>query len=213
MELKKIDADKEFHLSKYTPFTKCMYTEDPTLRKCEKNKKQFFAGRKNTIKYAAKLNIPLFPSEAKCKQVVLGTTKLLLPYLVLPEHFIVLSSKPDVWSEELNNTYMFCSAMDFFNKNNCSMPIRLIITPDYMRTDKNRLRISAKEICQLQHIYNLTFYKYVTDDEEHQNVYFISDVKMKEKKLKKIKINVATNELFYEKKGQNISITSLDIHL
>jgi hypothetical protein len=40
----------------------------------------------SSMRYAARLNIPLFPKE-KHPQFVLGTTKHILPYFVFPEHF------------------------------------------------------------------------------------------------------------------------------
>lgn len=214
MNLERIDLNKEFKISKYTPHNKCMHVhvrdDDGNNIKCAKNMNNFFSARENTLKFAAKINIPLFPNTAKagCKQIVLGSTKFLLPYLVLPQHFIVLSSKPDVWSEKLNNTYMFCVAIDFFNKQSCAMPIRLVTTPDNMRS-KTGMRITAKEICQLNNMYNLTFYKYISD--EHINLYFLSNVSMKDRRHRIIQIDPTSNKLFYTVKGKTHDIEAIHI--
>lgn len=212
MDLKRVDPSKEFKISKYTPHALCMHTEEESNMKCAKNQGKFFAGKRNTIKYAAKLNIPLMPSASKCKQVVLGSTKFLLPYLLLPEHFVVLSSKPNVWTEKLNNIYMFCIAMDYFNKNkDCgAMPIRLVTTPEYMRS-KAGMRITAKEICQLKNIYNLTFYK--LESNEHNNIYFISNVSLKHKRFRQIKIEEHTNTLYFTRRGVKHKIDFIHVHV
>ena len=206
MSLERIDPNKEFKISKYTPHNKCMHMRDDDANnmKCAKNIKNFFSERENTIKVAAKINIPLFP-KTECKQIVLGSTKFLLPYLVLPQHFIVLSSKPD---EKLNNTYMFCVAMDYFNKQSCAMPIRLVTTLDNMRS-KSGMRIMAKEICQLKNMYNLTFYKYTSD--EHTNLYFLSNVTMKDRRHRIIQIDPTSNKLFYTDKGKTHDIEAIHI--
>ena len=124
------------------------------------------ADSKIAIEFSAKLNIPLFPNDGS-KQIVLGTTKYLLPYTIFPSRFNMFAIKPENWTEERNLKLIQCIA-DRHIENNI---IRLVTTPSNLIDEKHTYRITAKEICILRKN-NYNFYKY--DSEEFTNVYFCS---------------------------------------
>lgn len=120
----------------------------------------------SAVIYAAKLNIPLLPRMGT-KQVVLGTTKYLLPYGILSDYFITFAIKPELWTLEKNISLIECLAIKFIDNN----IIRIVTTPSDLVDEKNNYRITATEICILKN-YNYFFYKY--DSEEFNNIYFCS---------------------------------------
>ena len=167
-----------------------------TFKNCKKNKKLFFEKPKMSIEWAAKENIPLFPTSKK-KQMVLGNTKYLLPYLNLPKQFVVLHMDPKKWSWELNKIFIDCYAWNYFNTGNV---IRLITSPKLLKNEQGELRITAREICILKHKYKLNIYKYI--NKQHDNVYFIA---LKEPKRCK-KLFVEKEKLYFIHKNNKIYI-------
>jgi hypothetical protein len=118
------------------------------------------------IEFAARLNVPLIPKRG-AKQIVIGTTKYLLPYALLPEYFNMFAIKADAWTID-NNMYLIeCMANKFID----SDIIRIITTPNDLIDRENNYRITAKEICILK-TYGYNFYKY--NSKEFTNVYFCS---------------------------------------
>ena len=154
MELKKdVKIKKTIH-------KKCETIDNKTY----KNYKKFTKKRNlsNAVKYIAKLNIPLLPT--KTKQVVLGTTKYLLPYFCLPEMFEVFALDPIDWSLDKNNRLI--NTIVKLNENS----IRLVTTPDSLINPDNSLRITGKELCILL---NNDYEIYKLVNKEHANIYFL----------------------------------------
>ncbi len=110
---------------------------------------------KNAIIYTAKLNVPLLP---KTKQVVLGTTKYLLPYFCLTDYFYIFVVNTKIWNINLNN-----SLINIICKLNEKI-IRLVTTPKDMIDNNNKLRVTAIELCILfQNNYEI--YKLINNEQ------------------------------------------------
>lgn len=148
-----------------------------TIDLCKKNNNLFFDGRVEAIDYIAKLNVPLYPTN-NTKQIVLGTTKYLLPYFILKDSFITFAFKSHVWSEDLNKLLINCIGLHYFKDN----IIRLITTPDEMYDANNNPRTTAKELGMLLGSFKLNLY-----ESEYKTIYFISPTKPF-KKCRKVKI-------------------------
>lgn len=120
------------------------------------------------IEYAARLNVPLLPKGGR-NQIVIGTTKYLLPYGILSDYFNTFAIKPELWTMEKNMFLIECIASQFIGHN----IIRIVTTPNELVDSKNNYRITANEICMLRS-YDYNFYKY--DSAEFPNVYFCSKI-------------------------------------
>lgn len=121
------------------------------------------------IDYVAKLNVPLLPKHG-FKQTVIGTSKYLLPYLVLNKYFNIFVIDPYKWNIKQNMNLLVCIAKQFINTGNI---IRIVTTPLDLVDETNHYRITAEEICVLKQ-YNYSFYKY--NSKLHNNIYFCSKV-------------------------------------
>ena len=109
------------------------------------------------------LNIPLLPNK---KQVVIGTTKFLLPYF-LNDKFNVFALAPKKWTLEDNNNLIH--TIGEFNE-----PIvRLVTTPKKLIDDNNKIRITGLELCILFKIYNYEIYEYKNNTNYYGNIYFL----------------------------------------
>ena len=146
---------------------KCQQTIVNKTNKTYKNYKKF-TKKKNiliAIKYIAKLNVPLMPKSKK-KQIVLGTTKYLLPYFCLTDHFEVFALDPTDWSMDKNNrlinTIVKCN----------EKVIRLITLPESLINKDNSLRITGTEICILLNN-DYEIYRFVNEEKTIENVYFL----------------------------------------
>jgi hypothetical protein len=161
--------------------------------KTYKNYKKFTKKKQlsNAIKYIAKLNIPLLPKNKKNKQVVLGTTKYLLPYFCLRDYFQVFALDPNNWSIDKNN--MLINTIVKSNEN----IIRLITTPEDLINKDNSLRITGTELCILLNN-NYIIYKLTNDKTISENIYFLikKDSKIKFKNNKLTLVN-KENQVFY----------------
>jgi hypothetical protein len=101
---------------------------------------------KIAIQYIAKLNVPLLP---KKKQVVLGTTKYLLPYFCLPDYFNVFALDPKDWTIDKNNRLIHTIV-------SLNEPIiRLITKPEHLIHEDGTLRVTGTELCILFHDYEI----------------------------------------------------------
>jgi len=119
--------------------------------------------KENAIKYISMLNIPLLPNK---KQVVIGTTKFLLPYF-LNDKFNVFALAPKKWTLEDNNNLIH--TIGEFNE-----PIvRLVTTPKNLIDDNNKIRITGLELCILFKIYNYEIYEYKNNTNYYGNIYFL----------------------------------------
>lgn len=138
------------------------------VNKTYKNYKKFTTKQNllNAIKYIAKLNIPLLPKNKSHKQVVLGTTKYLLPYFCLTDYFEVFALAPNDWTIDKNN--MLINTIVKLNEN----IIRLITTPENLMDSDNSLRITGKELCILLNN-NYEIYKLINNEYTIENVYFL----------------------------------------
>jgi hypothetical protein len=134
---------------------------------CKNLKPRFSSNTKKAIQFAAKVNIPLYPRAGE-KEVVLGTTKYLLPYYVCDKEFVTFTVPDELWNLKLNMQFLDCLMMDVFSKSDV---IRLVTTRRDLMTDQGGLRVTAKEICYLKHKYQLKFYKLIHKD--HDNIYFL----------------------------------------
>lgn len=114
-----------------------------------------------------KINIPLYPRAGE-KEVVLGTTKYLLPYYVCDEEFTTFTVPDEMWNLKLNMQFLDCLMMGVFSDSDV---IRLVTTKRDLMNEQGGLRVTAKEICYVKHKYGLKFYKLI--DKEHGNVYFL----------------------------------------
>lgn len=74
-----------------------------TRKMCSSMERKFHTGKRVALEYVAKLNVPLLPKKGS-NQIVLGTTKNLLPYVILPQYFKMFYIKPDLWSLNDNMT-------------------------------------------------------------------------------------------------------------
>ena len=96
-----MDLKKDLKIKK-TIKQKCPQNID---NKTYKNYKIFTKKKNllNAIQYISKLNVPLLPKNKSNKQVVLGTTKYLLPYFCLTDYFEVFALDPNDWTLDKNN--------------------------------------------------------------------------------------------------------------
>jgi hypothetical protein len=101
--------------------------------------------RKKAIDYIAKLNVPLLP---KKKQVVLGTTKYLLPYFCLPNYFNIFAVDPDDWTMDKNNKLIHTIIA-------LNEPIIRVVTKPSELINEGTLRVTSKELCILFHDYEI----------------------------------------------------------
>jgi len=124
------------------------------------------ADARSTIEYAARLSVPLLPKKGH-DQIVIGTTKYLLPYGILSDYFKTFAIKPELWTMEKNMFLIECIASKFINNS----IIRIVTTPNDLIDSKHNYRITANEICMLRS-YDYNFYKY--DSAEFPNIYFCS---------------------------------------
>jgi len=118
------------------------------------------------IEYAARLNVPLLPPKGR-SQIVIGTTKYLLPYGILSDFFHIFAIKPEMWTMERNMLLIECIASQWIEHS----ILRIVTTPNELVDSKHTYRITAHEICMLRS-YDYNFYKY--DSAEFPNVYFCS---------------------------------------
>ena len=81
---------------------KCKYIDDIS------NKKEA------AIEYIAKLNVPALPKKDN-KEIVLGTTKYLLPYYILTDYFITFAFDINIYTEQLNTILIDCIGNGYFN--------------------------------------------------------------------------------------------------
>jgi|AACY02.6.fsa_nt_gi hypothetical protein len=141
-----------------------------TRKNCEKIDKEshYMTGINKSLKDVAKLNIPLLPKKSS-KQLVLGTLKYLLPYIVLRKHFLNFRVDPKKWTLDSNLDFIECLAKKYLDVET----IRLITTPSDLITSNNTYRVTAEEICLLRK-YGFKFYKY--NSKEFDNIYFVSKI-------------------------------------
>jgi hypothetical protein len=139
-----------------------------TRKNCELIDKQshYKFGLKQSLKDVAKLNIPLLPKK-NSKQIVLGTLKYMLPYIVLRDHFLNFRVNPKEWTLDSNLNFIECLAKQYLDVET----IRLVTTPADLLTVENKYRVTAEEICLLEK-YGFKFYKY--NSKEFNNIYFVS---------------------------------------
>lgn len=147
----------------------CSNQKSPSSEQCKEIDGLFHSEDRNTaIQFSARLNIPLLPKRGS-NQIVIGTTKYLLPYAVLSDYFNMFAIKPKDWTLDRNMLLIECMALKFID----SPIIRIVTTPSELVDEKQAYRVTAKEICILNK-YNYKFYKY--DSNEFTNVYFCSKV-------------------------------------
>lgn len=151
--------------------------KDWDITDCDVYKKEWTRSRQKTLKFAAKQLISYFPCS---KQVVLGTLKYLVPYMVFPRKFTILAMDEKVWTEDVNNLMIFCIVKGYFTKGH-RQPIRLVTTPEELHT-KGNLRITGKEVCILKHQYNLKFWKCTKET----NLFFVSEESLKGREFRKV---------------------------
>lgn len=132
MEL--INGKKEFNLTGSKGWDKQKHVN------CEEVQHLASEGKEDALIYIAKLNVPMLPKLTGNKEIVLGTTKYLLPYFVLTDYFRTFAFKEDVWTEKINSLLVHCIGTNYFQTN----MIRLVTTPDDIHDDKG-LRITGKE--------------------------------------------------------------------
>ena len=120
------------------------------------------------MRFAARMNIPLFPKE-KNQQFVLGTTKHILPYFIFPEYFHVVCLSEQEWSMAKNCKLIRCIAA------NRPSVIRVVTTPQKL-FDGNELTVTGRELCILLHEFKYQIMKWVPV----HNVYFLfrSDISL-----------------------------------
>jgi hypothetical protein len=155
-----------------------------TFKKWTKTKERISA-----MEYISKSNLPLLPKD---KQVVIGTTKFLLPYFYLNKHFNVLAVDDSKWTIQDNNN--FIHTIGLLNE----PIIRLITTPGNLINKKNKLRITSIELCILFEKYNYEIFRLNTDDQYYGNIYFLikKNNKIKFKKSLEV-INRNTQKVIY----------------
>lgn len=139
-----------------------------TRKFCNSINRRFHTGKKVALEYVAKLNVPLMPKQGS-NQIVLGTTKYLLPYVILTKYFKMFSIKPEKWTMGMNMSLIECIAKQFIEND----IIRFVTTPADLIDKNNNYRVTAQEICMLKQ-YNYNFYKY--NSSEYDNIYFCSKV-------------------------------------
>ena len=119
-------------------------------------------GKKQTIKFISKLNIPLLP---KKKQPVIGTTKFLLPYF-LNDKFNVFALEQKKWNIQENNNLIHTIG-------ELNEPIIRLVTIPKKLINNNRLSITSIELCILFNKYNYQLYEYKNNKEMLENIYFL----------------------------------------
>ena len=137
---------------------KCKYIDDIS------NKKEA------AIEYIAKLNVPALPKKDN-KEIVLGTTKYLLPYYILTDYFITFAFDINIYTEQLNTILIDCIGNGYFN----SKMIRIITTPDDIVDNNNNnnndnIKIMGKEIKYLMDNFSIKIYKLI----DATNIYYIT---------------------------------------
>lgn len=107
---------------------------------------------KSSMRFAARMNIPLFPRQ-KRTQFVLGTTKHILPYFVFPEHFHVVSLSTQEWTMANNCKLIRCIAT--------ARPsvIRVVTTAEKLFRG-NELTVTGRELCILLHEFKYRLMKW-----------------------------------------------------
>lgn len=115
----------------------------------------------SSMRYAARMNIPLFPKDTT-PQFVLGTTKHILPYFVFPEYFNVVSLSEQEWSMVKNCKLIRCIA------SNRPPMIRVVTTPEKL-FNGNELSVTGREVCILLHEFKYQMMKWTPS----YNVYFM----------------------------------------
>lgn len=131
-----------------------------------KNIKKISKNNKEAINYIAKLNVPSLPKIGK-KEIVLGTTKHLLPYYILTDYFITFAFDTNIYTENLNTILIDCIGNGYFESN----LIRIVTTPDdIIDKNTNELRIIGKEIKYLIDNFPIKIYKL----KETKNIYYIT---------------------------------------
>jgi len=131
---------------------KCKYINDIS------NKKEA------AIEYIAKLNVPALPKK-DYKEIVLGSTKYLLPYYILSDYFITFAFDTNIYTEQLNTILIDCIGNGYFN----SKLIRIITTPDDT-LDNDNIKIIGKEIKYLMDNFPIKIYKLI----DATNIYYIT---------------------------------------
>ena len=115
-----------------------------------------------SCRYAAKLNIPLFPKDGT-PQFVIGTTKHILAYFVFPEHFHVVSLSEQEWSMERNCKLIRCICI------NRPPFVHVVTTPEKLYDAKGNLTVTGRELCLFVHEYGYVLTKWASS----YNVYFL----------------------------------------
>jgi hypothetical protein len=145
------------------------YKDSDNPKKCKEITILFTLGKKEGIEYSAKLNIHLLP---KTKEIVLGTSKYLLPYTILNKYFITFACPSNNWTLNKNYNLIHCICNKYFG----SHIIRIITTPKDLIDKNKNYRITAHELCIIKYNYNYNFYKLISD--EFNNIYFCSNKKI-----------------------------------
>lgn len=135
-------------------------------KNCKQVVKSATLGKKEGLKYIAKLHVPIMPTTQE-KEIVIGTTKYLLPYFVLEDYFITFAFESNTYQEDLNAHLIHCIGEKHFG----NIRIRLVTTPDDLIDLKNNiLRITGKEIKYLLDNFKNTKILKVKGEE---NLYFL----------------------------------------
>jgi len=125
---------------------------------------RLWQGKENiesSMRYAARMNIPLFP-KATTPQFVLGTTKHILPYFVFPESFHVVSLSEEAWSLAMNCKLIRCIAIS-------KPPMIRVVTQPEKLFHGNDLSVTGRELCILIHDFKYQMMKWTST----HNVYFL----------------------------------------
>lgn len=141
-----------------------------SLADCKRLKPQFSSNTKKAIRFAATSNIPLLPriNSKEDREVVLGTSRYLLPYYVCDDLFMTFTVPDEMWNLKLNMQFLDCVLAGAFSDTDI---IRLVTTKRDLKNDQGGLRVTAKEICYIKHKYGLKFYKLL--DQEYKNIFFL----------------------------------------
>ncbi len=162
--------------------------------KCEEISNIFITPGSNEIEFCAKLNVPLIP---KKKQIVLGTTKYLLPYIILNKYFITFAAAPNDWTLKRNYNLIECICEKYYGTN---IILRIVTTPTDLVNSENNYRITGHELCLIKYKYNYNFYK--LESNEFNNIYFCSDKQLKD--CKEIIVNEKGTMYCNNKKISNL---------
>jgi len=120
--------------------------------------------RKKAINFFSELNIPLLP---KKKQPVIGSSKFLLPYIIMKNKFNVFVVDNKKWTMEDNNNLIHT-----IGKLNEPI-IRLVTKPKKLVNNNNKLSITSNELCILFNKYNYQIYEYKNIKENLGDIYFL----------------------------------------